>query len=531
MNSPTQGSTGTFERLITRYRGIFATLILLPMSVVYDGWDKVRRLVIRRSKSSSPDGHEARVHNVIRQIEAWKDEGASEKLCTARSGWSTMSELVPKYKLTHRHIHVDLRDILELEEQRGTVRVEPLVTMGELSRHLVRRGWTLAVVPELDRLTVGGLIMGFGIETSSHKYGLFQHICQSLDVVTAEGKLLHCSPEENAELFYLLPWSHGTLGFLVAAELKVIRAKPYVRIQYQPVFGLEEIVGVFEKACRDTEVNDFVEGLVYTRDSAVIMRAQLADRPHGDGPVNPIGRWYKPWFYQHVKTYLDAKREGVEYVPLRHYFHRHTRSLFWMMEDIIPFGNNPLFRLLLGWALPPKIPLLKYTATETMKRLSEQHQVIQDMLLPMRFLKESIEYFDNQFGLYPLWLSPMAIPENPTGLGLVHPYRDEIGNTDELYVDIGAYGAVRKTPFDNTTALPLLEKFVIAHHGYQALYAKTCLSREDFRTMFDHSGYDQLRQRLPLCLNAFDEIYDKVSARGRVAPVDMRKLEKSMRTR
>ena len=43
--------------------------------------------------------------------------------------------------------------------------------------------------------------------------------------------------------------------------------------------------------------------------------------------------------------------------------------------------------------------------------------------------------------------------------------------------------------------------------------------------MFDHSDYDSLRERLPFCKQAFDEVYDKVSSRGRVSPVEMRKLE------
>ena len=42
----------------------------------------------------------------------------------------------------------------------------------------LRHGWTLPIVPELDDLTVGGLVMGTGLESSSHKYGLFQHICR-----------------------------------------------------------------------------------------------------------------------------------------------------------------------------------------------------------------------------------------------------------------------------------------------------------------------------------------------------------------
>ena len=55
-----------------------------------------------------------------------------------------------------------------------TVKCEPLVTMGQLSRTLNKLGWTIPILPELDDLTVGGLVMGTGIETSSHKYGLFQ---------------------------------------------------------------------------------------------------------------------------------------------------------------------------------------------------------------------------------------------------------------------------------------------------------------------------------------------------------------------
>jgi delta24-sterol reductase len=515
-----------FEHLLTHYRGIFATLFLLPASVAYGAWMDVRNRIAFRL-NSAPAKHDARVQNVIRQIEDWHRAGRSQKLCTARSGWKTMSELVPKYKLSHRKIHVGLHDILGIDEQRQTVRVEPLATMGQVSRSLISRGWTLPVVPELDSLTVGGLIMGFGVETSSHKHGLFQHICTAFEVVTAEGKLLKCSAEENPELFQQIPWSHGTLGFLVAAELKIIPAKPYVRLHYQPVNSLDEMVAAFEAASRDTENNDFVEGLAYSREQAVIMRGQFADALGPDGPVNRIGLWYKPWFYKHVQGYLARNQAGVEYLPLRDYFHRHTRGYFWAMEEIIPFGNHPLFRALLGWAVPPRIELLKYTETETTRRLRERHHVIQDMLLPIRHLKAALGYFDEHFRLYPLWLSPMAIKDNGGQGGFVQPFRDAAGTVDELYVDVGAYGTPTLKNFDNASALPPLEQFVIEHQGYQALYARTTLNRADFRRMFDHGSYDALRKRLPHCRAAFDEVYDKVSSKGRVAPIEMRKLEKS----
>ena len=517
-----------FEHLLTHHRGLFATLFLLPLSVGYGAYRSIRNRIVFRA-NSAPARHDERVQVVIRQIEDWQRQGAREKLCTARSGWKSMSELVPMYKFSHRAINVGLYDILGIDEQRRIVRVEPLVTMGQISATLLPQGWTLPVLPELEDLTVGGLIMGFGVESSSHKYGLFQHICEALEIVTAEGKLVRCTRTENTELFYLLPWSHGTLGFLVAAELKIVPAKTYVRLQYQPVYQLDRIVAAFEAACRDTERNDFVEGLVYGRDAAVIMCGRLTDEVGDDGRVNVLGRWYQPWFYRHAETFLSGKREGIEYIPLRHYYHRHTRSLFWMMEEIIPVGNHPWFRALLGWALPPRVELLKLTETETTRNLRERHQIIQDMLVPMAHLAESIQYFEDHFQLYPLWLSPMAVYDNELQLGLIHPFRREDGAMDPLYVDIGAYGVPRKENFDNRTALAPLEQFVIDHHGYQALYAQTKMSREQFRTMFDHSHYDRLRERLPYCRRAFDEVYDKVSSQARAAPVEIRKIKRRQR--
>ena len=72
-------------------------------------------------------------------------------------------------------IHVDkLVDILEINTENSTIRVEPQVTMGQITRTLIPLGYSLPIVPELDDLTVGGMINGCGIESSGRKYGLFQ---------------------------------------------------------------------------------------------------------------------------------------------------------------------------------------------------------------------------------------------------------------------------------------------------------------------------------------------------------------------
>jgi len=35
--------------------------------------------------------------------------------------------------------------------------------------------------------------MGVGIETSSHKYGLMQHVLESVEIVVADGSIVKCS--------------------------------------------------------------------------------------------------------------------------------------------------------------------------------------------------------------------------------------------------------------------------------------------------------------------------------------------------
>ncbi len=144
--------------------------------------------------------------------------------------------------------------------------------MGQLTHALDRLGWTIPIVPELDDLTVGGLIMGTGVETSSFKYGLFQvriktvvkpesschsriftpvqHICESFELVIADGSVVNCSRQENSDLFYAVPWSYGTLGFLVSAKIKIIPSKRFVRLNYIPVKSMEECFKVSPSAQR-----------------------------------------------------------------------------------------------------------------------------------------------------------------------------------------------------------------------------------------------------------------------------------------
>ena len=114
----------------------------------------LRHLVIFKL-FSAPKLHEWRVKQVQKQIRDWNNGGRKGKMCTSRPGWMTVSLRVGQYKKNLQKISVNLMDVLEVDTTRCVVRVEPMVTMGQLTATLVPMGWTLPVVPELDDLTVG----------------------------------------------------------------------------------------------------------------------------------------------------------------------------------------------------------------------------------------------------------------------------------------------------------------------------------------------------------------------------------------
>jgi len=83
-------------------------------------------------------------------------------------------------------------------------------------------------------------------------------------------------------------------------------------------------------------------------------------------------------------------------------------------------------------------------------------------------------------------------------------------------VDIGAYGNPALEGFNAKEACREVEEFVRKKKGYQMMYADSYMDREEFRQMFNHRVYDELRKKLSLCSVAFPEVYDKVCKQNRI---------------
>lgn len=398
-----------------QFRWIIVIFIVLPISftlyfLTYLGdVNSDRKSFKQRQKE-----HDENVQKVVKRLKQ-RNPSKDGLVCTARKPWIAVGMRNVDYKRA-RHFEVDLsafRNILEIDKERMIARVEPLVNMGQITRVTVPMNLALAVVAELDDLTVGGLINGYGIEGSSHIYGLFSDTVVAYEIVLADGRVVRATKDnEYSDLFYAIPWSQGTLGLLVSAEIKLIPIKEYMRLTYKPVVGnIKDVAqGYMDSfAPRDGDqdnpekVPDFVETMIYCPTQAVCMTGRYASKEEAKkkgNVINSVGWWFKPWFYQHAETALK-RGEFVEYIPTREYYHRHTRCLYWEGKLILPFADQWWFRFLLGWMMPPKVSLLKATQGEAIRNYYHEMHVIQDMLVPLYKVGDALEWVDREMEVSP----------------------------------------------------------------------------------------------------------------------------------
>merc|ERR1719181_295749 len=136
--------------------------------------------------------------------------------------------------------------------------------------------------------------------------------------------------------------------------------------------------------------------------------------------VHSINHFWKPFFFRYVETFVGGEG-GEELVPLKHFLHRFTRSIFWEIEDMIPFSNHPIYRCLWGWLGAPEVSLLKLFQGPVIRKASCYAHVVQESIMPLHKLVEGIDRFDEWFGVYPLLVFPVRVVDRGPLSGMLRP--------------------------------------------------------------------------------------------------------------
>lgn len=502
-------------RLAAQFRTPVLMFIVVPLSFLLWVHAKVRDRVRLYFLDNSIKAHLLRVERIKKQVKGWNESGRKSIMRTARPNWASMSTKLNSNKgESHKIMTHDLTSIIDVDYEAMTVTAEPAVNMGQITHFLVPKGYALLIQVEMESLTIGGLSMGFGMETNSHIVGFFQESIVSYELVTADGERINVSAESDRELFYALPWSCGTIGFLTSVTVKIVKTKPYMHVTYLPTYSTEEFASKLKELSESPNAPPFLEATIYSLDTAVIQYAEFSDAPKDRSKINAVNWWWKPYYYKWVETFIE-KGKSDEYIPLMDYYHRFTRSIFWEIEEMIPFSNHWLYRTFWGWMGAPEVSLLKLFQGPAIRKASVEAHVVQESIMPVGTVLDGVRKYDEWYGVYPLLVFPLRVYDRGEFSGFLNPRKRNLvkGTNWGIWVDIGAYGTPRQVrmgkPWSAKKNIRAMEAWTREVGGFQAYYTDLFCTEREFRLMFDHSLLDKCRKRMN-ALDAFPEVYDKI---------------------
>jgi delta24-sterol reductase len=426
--------------------------------------------------------HEERVHTIVEAVRA---RPASQRLTIGKAHpGHTPHDL--GYKRGRHAVPVDaLGNILGIDREARLAVVEGQVTLRQLCRAAFAVGLMPKVVPEFETFTVAGLVNGLGLETSSHRHGVFPATVRALEVVCGNGDVVAADEEHHADLLSHIPGSYGTLGIVTRATVELTEARPFVRSRYQRFGSRRDYVRAFSAALDEHE---FVEGFVLADDDYVLVTGGYSERVAGLDVFDAM----KPgnlWHYQHAARM--ARRSDEDLTPSYEYMFRHQRSLLWVagiVADLSIFSHTRWGREYLDRAVEKQVAHKGFKGNMPVEMV-ERCMVNQDMGMTLERLEEGIEYVQKNLKVAPLWNCAVG-QGSPRPLPFATPRALWTTNT-KYVVDIGIYGEPKVRPYRAFEAMRALQKFV----DVPSLWGCCYLTPEELRQAYDFSSYEEVKRR------------------------------------
>ncbi len=151
------------------------------------------------------------------------------KACLSEEGSMIVHALGRSYgdcSLAPRVIHTPpMSRIIDFDRQKGVVRCQAGLSIAELVETILPHGWFPAVTPGTSHVTIGGAIASDVHGKNHHVAGSFSTYVESIELMTADGRVCRCSPRENSDLFRATCGGMGLTGVIVAATLRLKRVK------------------------------------------------------------------------------------------------------------------------------------------------------------------------------------------------------------------------------------------------------------------------------------------------------------------
>jgi len=141
-----------------------------------------------------------------------------------------------------------LNRILQFDENAGVIRCQAGILLSQVLDFILPNGWFLPVTPGTKFITVGGAVASDVHGKNHHKDGSFSNHIVSMRVLTPQGKIVVCSPQENSELFWFTCGGMGLTGIIldVTFTLKKVESG-FITGKQIKARELNEILDLFDQ--------------------------------------------------------------------------------------------------------------------------------------------------------------------------------------------------------------------------------------------------------------------------------------------
>ena len=410
-----------------------------------------------------------------------------------------------KPNLDLRHFNL----VLSIDTENNIAAVEGMTTFYDLVDATLAFNMMPQAVPELRSITVGGAIAGLGGQSSSFKFGLIHEMVTDFDLLTGEGKVIHCSPTSNSDIYYMLPNSYGSLGYVLKCNIKLNKIGPYVKLSYH---RYSKAIEFFEAMINEVESNevDFIEGVSFSPSKYILLIGNFtAKLPRTEECLVPL---HEPFFksvqdpgtiFRHLTTYG--------------YIWRWDPDAFWATDQknlIGPVLLNPIFRKTLGKYVLRSDRLIKIgqfrnrlrkkgAAKYIFLEAKRIEALIQDAAIPFYSAAEFDAWLTKELHIFPLWYCPV---KTTRPLGTYPLYRPK----SEFVLDFGFYMSIElEDHMESYFYNKQIENKLVELGGMKCLYSDTFFGKDQFWSIYDKQAYDQVKTKYDP-YNTYLDLYQKV---------------------
>lgn len=142
--------------------------------------------------------------------------------------------------------------IISFDPATGVLRAEAGLSLADMNRTFLPRGWFTPVTPGTSQVTLGGMVAADVHGKNHHVEGCFGAHVRRLKMRVADGRVLECGPDLERELFLATVAGMGLTGQILEVEFGMRRIPtPWIWQESERVRDIDEYIEVLKQSAKD----------------------------------------------------------------------------------------------------------------------------------------------------------------------------------------------------------------------------------------------------------------------------------------